>query len=121
MTATATDSMGNTSAFSNNLKVSVDTKHIDMASPKSFYLSQNHPNPFNSETTIHFGVEKQNRVALTVYNLLGQKMVTLINDEVYLPGHYTIHFNASNLPSGLYVYRIEMENFRAIRKMVILE
>jgi len=120
VTATATDSLGNTSEFSNSLTVSVDSKHIE-ALPMSCYIFQNHPNPFNSQTTIGFGVKKQGRIALTVYNLLGQKIITLIDNEIYSAGRYKVHFNASNVPSGLYIYQIEMDDFNAIRKMVILE
>ena len=88
--------------------------------PSACYLAQNYPNPFNPETLIRFGVTKPCRVVMHVYNLLGQRVETLV-DRIHQPGTYDIHFNASGLSSGIYFYRITIGEFTEIRKMVLLE
>lgn len=95
---------------------------LDPASitPFRFALEQAYPNPFNPETTIQFEVKKFCHVVLKVYNMVGQEVVTL-NDQYYEPGTYKSIFNASGLSSGIYYYRIQMDNFQAVKKMVILK
>ena len=88
--------------------------------PESFALFQNYPNPFNPETHIRFNVAEPCRVVLKVYNLLGHEMATLVN-EAYQVGTYNVTFNADGLPSGIYLYKIQMGNFKAMKKMTILE
>lgn len=85
-----------------------------------FNLFQNYPNPFNPETTIKFGVKEPCWVELGVYDLLGREVVKLV-DEQYQPGQYEVTFDASELSSGLYFSQIQMGNFRAVRKMIVLE
>ncbi len=120
ITATATDDSGNTSGFSNFLKVSVGDKDVGTNVPKRFYLMQNYPNPFNPETQICFGVKEPCRVVLKIYNILGQVVGTLI-DKRYEPGQYKISFNAAGLASGIYFYKIKMKGFSAVKKMIVLE
>ena len=81
---------------------------------------QNYPNPFNPETTIQFGVKQERRVILKVFNLLGHEVAQLA-DEFYQAGSHQIRFDARGLPSGVYFYRIQMGDFQASRKMVLLE
>ncbi|MBN1349708.1 T9SS type A sorting domain-containing protein [candidate division KSB1 bacterium] len=88
--------------------------------PLVYGLSQNFPNPFNPETTIRFDVKQHSPVVLKLYNVLGNELKTLVN-RAYQPGSYQITFNAAGLPSGIYYYLIQMQGFRAVRKMVILE
>jgi hypothetical protein len=89
-------------------------------SPVSLRLSQNYPNPFNAETTIRFYVQETSHVSLKIYNLLGCKVAELVNSKLG-PGDYSQTFDASNLASGIYFYRIQMNDYIAVKKMVLLE
>lgn len=119
VTTTVTDDSGNTSAFSEQLMLRVETA-IDADKPSDFGLSQNYPNPFNPETKIYFSVKERCHVSLRIINVLGQEIGTLANKQ-FEPGRYHINFNSTGLTSGIYLYTIQMENFRATRKMVVLE
>ncbi len=88
--------------------------------PKQFSLSQNYPNPFNPTTKINFALPKAERVNITVYNQLGQKVIQLAN-QYYTAGNHSINFNGTNLASGVYYYRIEAGSFIQTRKMVLLK
>jgi len=88
--------------------------------PEVYTLSQNYPNPFNPATQIEFSIPKQSQVSLKVYNLLGQEVATLVNG-VLPAGHHAATFNASNLASGVYFYRIDAGNFNSARKMLLLK
>ena len=88
--------------------------------PKKFALMQNYPNPFNPVTLIQFLLPRESRVSLTVYNLLGERVAELVND-LKPAGKHSIQFDASNLSSGIYLYRIQMGGFGAVKKMVVLE
>lgn len=85
-----------------------------------FILNQNYPNPFNPETTISFFIKKSGDVKLTIYNTLGQKVVELI-DEYKSVGEYQVVFNAHSLPSGVYYYRLEIDGFEQVKKMLVLK
>ena len=99
--------------------------NIGGETPKTFSLSQNYPNPFNPVTKIRFeipvsgGIEKQN-LRLTVYNVLGEEIQTLYNSRLGA-GTYEYSFDASNLPSGIYFYRLESGNFSGTKKMILLK
>ena len=88
--------------------------------PATFALKQNFPNPFNPETTIQFELPMANTVKLTVYNMLGKEMYTLLN-EYKEAGIYTVKLNASELPSGTYFYAITAGEYREVRKMVLIK
>ncbi len=88
--------------------------------PTEYQLSQNYPNPFNPATQIEFAVPKESRVTLEVYNLLGQRVVTLV-DEVMGAGYHAVKFEASALPSGLYLYRMAAGQTSFIRKMMLVK
>lgn len=79
------------------------------AVPLKFGLSQNYPNPFNPTTVIEFGVPSSSFVSLKVYDVLGRVVRTLVG-KVERPGIYKIEFNAADLPSGVYFYRIEFRS-----------
>ena len=86
----------------------------------SFILYQNYPNPFNQTTTIKFSVAKIENVKIEVINLLGQKVGTLMNKQ--LPaGSHQVDFNANNLSSGIYYYKIEAGKYIKYRKMILLK
>jgi hypothetical protein len=88
--------------------------------PKTFSLSQNYPNPFNPVTTINYSVAKEGRVKLTVYNSIGIKVATIVNENKPA-GHYSVQFNGSSLASGIYLYRLESGNFSADKKLILLK
>lgn len=86
----------------------------------SYELSQNYPNPFNPTTTIRYSIMKPGLVTLTVYDILGRKVTTLIN-TYQAAGSHSISFDASRLASGVYFYRIEAGNFNSVKKMLLLK
>jgi hypothetical protein len=88
--------------------------------PVNFSLEQNYPNPFNPSTQINYSIAVRGNVNLIVYDLLGRKVQTLVN-EVKEPGSYKVNFDASNLPSGIYAYRIQSGNFIQTKKMMLLK
>src|SRR5204863_923408 len=73
--------------------------------PKEFALKQNYPNPFNPNTIIEFALPKSSFVTVKIYNSLGQEVNTLVN-EFKQAGNFSVNFNAANLPSGVYFYKI---------------
>jgi hypothetical protein len=88
--------------------------------PQEYTLFQNYPNPFNPSTTIKYSLPIAGNVLLTVYNSIGSKVVTIVNE--YKPaGNYSVQFNGSNLASGIYLYRLEIEGFSTVRKFIILK
>lgn len=89
--------------------------------PREFKLSQNYPNPFNPATTIEFTLPKDGMVTLEVYSLLGQKVATLFNGEAKAGVINRVVFNASNLASGIYLYRLEFGNQTMVRKLVLMK
>jgi len=88
--------------------------------PTEYALSQNFPNPFNPNTSISFSVKEAGFVSLKVYNLIGQEVATLVAREMPA-GNYPVSFTATDLPSGVYVYRLEVNDFTAQKKMVLLK
>ncbi len=86
----------------------------------NYYLAQNYPNPFNPTTKIKFSLKENNLTKLTIYNILGQKVVTLVNDFL-TKGNHSYNFNASHLPSGIYFYRLESGNFVDNKKMLLVK
>ncbi len=88
--------------------------------PDKFGLEQNYPNPFNPSTTIDFSIAVPEHVSLDIYNILGQKVATLVND--YLPeGEHSVVFNADNLASGIYIYMLRAGNKVMEKKMTLLK
>jgi len=88
--------------------------------PITYSLSQNYPNPFNPSTLIKFSLEKPGMVLLKVYNILGQEVTTLINQDMK-SGTYSVSFDASRLSSGVYFYSIRSGNFVQTKKMMLLK
>lgn len=88
--------------------------------PSEFSLKQNFPNPFNPTTNIKYALPKESRVSLKVYNLIGQEVKVLVN-QVQPAGNYIVDFNAANLPSGMYIYRLDAGSFNQTRKMTLLK
>ncbi|MGB9774211.1 MAG: T9SS type A sorting domain-containing protein, partial [Bacteroidota bacterium] len=100
-----------------SVKPSTGVKEMAGEIPGSFALEQNYPNPFNPSTTISFDVPKQSHLRLAIYDVLGREVKTLVDEEKN-PGRYSVTFDASNLPSGVYLYRLEAGSFSEVRKMV---
>lgn len=86
-----------------------------------FYLEQNYPNPFNPFTNIKFGLAKQSKVYLTVYNALGEKTITLFNGEVKNAGSYEITLSGKNLSSGIYFVNLKAGEFNKTTKIVLIK
>lgn len=86
----------------------------------TFGLAQNYPNPFNPTTNIRYSIEKGSNVNLTVYNSLGQKVRTLLN-EYKSPGRYEATFNGKGLSGGIYLVRLKTDARQQTRKMTLLK
>jgi len=88
--------------------------------PAVFALHQNYPNPFNPATRISYDVPRPALVRLIVYNVLGQKVITLV-DELQPAGKYVVPFNATNFASGMYFYRFTAGDFTSVKKMLLIK
>ncbi len=120
ITATATDSLGNTSEFSPAIVVS--TTELGSASdvPRETALMQNFPNPFNPTTMIRYALMQRSEVSLAVFNVLGQEIVTLVDGTVG-PGYHEVQFDGRSLASGVYLYRLKAGNYTRTMTFVLLE
>jgi photosystem II stability/assembly factor-like uncharacterized protein len=96
----------------------IEVKKISTELPNNYSLSQNYPNPFNPSTTIRFSVPLTNLVNIVVYDILGNKVATVL-DKRMLAGSYEVGFNASNLSSGVYFYTITAGQFKDSKKMIL--
>jgi hypothetical protein len=98
----------------------------EIAVPKAFAISQNYPNPFNPTTKIDYQVPVDSKVILEVYNIAGQKIIELVNQE-QSAGYYTVDFGSTKLSSGVYIYRLAAtgkaagNNFTSIKKMILMK
>jgi hypothetical protein len=88
--------------------------------PQKFSLSQNYPNPFNPSTHIDFDLQKSGMTTLVVYNILGEKIATLINRNL-TAGQHSVDFNASKLSSGVYIYQLNSSGKTISKKMMLLK
>jgi endoglucanase len=88
--------------------------------PVSFNLEQNYPNPFNPSTTIQYSIPRLSKVKITLFNLLGEEIKTLV-DEEKIPGSYKVEFNAENITSGVYFYQLKAAEFLSTKKMILLK
>ena len=88
--------------------------------PTKFVLNQNYPNPFNPTTTIRYGLAESSNVRLVVYNLLGQEIAVLV-DEFQSEGYHEVIFNANEINTGIYLYKIQAGNFTQIKKCILLK
>jgi len=97
-----------------------DEVNVEVEIPLVYSLEQNYPNPFNPSTTIKYSIQKDGFVKLAIYNLLGEEITVLINNE-QKAGKYEIMFDASRFASGVYMYRLESNNFISIKKMILIK
>jgi hypothetical protein len=86
--------------------------------PIEYYLHQNYPNPFNPTTYIRYGIAESGYISLKVYDVLGNELITLVNEEK-TAGEYMVKFNSKNLASGIYFYELKTKEFIQIKKMVL--
>jgi hypothetical protein len=92
-----------------------------VGTPLVYALKQNYPNPFNPVTNIVYSIPKAGKVNLTIYNILGQKVATLVNNEAIKAGVHTIEFNAAHLATGMYFYRLEFQDKMLVKKMMLIK
>ena len=101
-----------------NPTVSVENNKNEISD--KFELKQNYPNPFNPTTKISFSIPKATNVELSVFNILGQKVATLVNKELGA-GSYKYNFDASNLTSGIYFYKLQANEYSSVKKMMLVK
>ncbi len=89
--------------------------------PAVYSLQQNYPNPFNPTTNIKFGLPKGSFVTLKIYDMLGKEVATLVNNLNLAAGNYTYDFNAVNVPSGIYFYKLSAGDFTDVKKMTLIK
>ena len=87
---------------------------------KEYNLSQNYPNPFNPTTTIQYDLQRSQHVTLTVYNILGEQVATLVN-SIQSAGEHRLQFDGANLTGGVYFYKLESGDFSETRRMILLK
>ncbi len=98
----------------------VSAEDIDISLPQEYTLEQNYPNPFNPVTTITFGIPESGMTSLRIYNIIGQEIAVLVNEDLQA-GIYNISFDASDMTSGLYLYRLQSKEFISIKKMLLIK
>jgi hypothetical protein len=110
----------NISKYSDTTQITIkEILNVESSQPVSYFLNQNYPNPFNPETTIEYGLSESGRVSIVLYDILGREVKTLVN-EYKTPGSYHIQMSSKDLPSQVYFYRINVNNFSEIKKMVVI-
>jgi hypothetical protein len=98
----------------------VSVNQITNTVPSEYSLEQNYPNPFNPSTIINFSISTSEFVTMTIYNALGQEVSTVVNESLNA-GSYEVNFNAENLVSGMYIYKITAGSFTSTKKMLLLK
>jgi len=106
--------------FNGNFEYHNLSSEVNVGVPSEFALSQNYPNPFNPSTKIDYDIATDGNVSVVLFDMSGREVAKLVND--FKPaGYYTVSFNASNLSSGMYFYRISANNFSQTKKMVLVK
>jgi hypothetical protein len=96
------------------------TGNNETQTPATYKLSQNYPNPFNPTTNINFSISKAGFVNIKVFDILGREVATMVSQEMN-PGNYNYRFDAKNLASGLYFYKLEVNGFSEVKKMTVVK
>ncbi len=102
------------------LLITTSSAPREQAQPLEYALEQNYPNPFNPATTISYAVKYPGWTRLTVYDLLGREVMTLV-EERQSPGRYSVALDGANLAAGMYFYRLQTGEFNSVRKMLLLK
>ncbi len=113
-------SVASSTSEKENVLMKSNQEDVKVEIPKSYALNQNYPNPFNPSTVITFSLPKSDNVKLQVFNLLGEKIVTLVNKNLSA-GYYNIDFDASKFAAGTYIYSIKTSDFVESKKMILLK
>ncbi|RPI70514.1 MAG: T9SS C-terminal target domain-containing protein, partial [Ignavibacteriales bacterium] len=116
--------LGNNGTIDDTLSLKNEVTGIEdegsLITPDSYNLTQNYPNPFNPTTTIKYSIPQSGHVSLKVYDVLGNEVAELVNEEKD-KGVYSVNFDASGFSSGVYFYRIQAGTFYEIKKMILLK
>jgi len=112
--AIKTDSLFNTSPI-------INVNNVTSILPEDFILYQNYPNPFNPTTKINFDLPKDGKVSLFVYDMAGKEVAKIVNNKYKPAGFYSVEFNAVNLSSGVYIYKLESGNSFQTKKMILIK
>lgn len=107
---------GNNNQFNND---PIDDK-LALQQSDDYKLFQNYPNPFNPTTKISYKINKEGFVSLKVYNLVGQVVGDLV-DEQQISGSYEVEFDASNLTTGVYLYKLQVNGYTSVKRMTVLK
>ena len=102
-----------------NVQDATSLENDEPIKPHEIYLSQNYPNPFNASTTIKYTLNNMNNVKLSVFDVTGNVVKTLVS-QIQNPGEYSVSFDASNLASGIYIYKLKSGSFEKNRRMILL-
>ncbi|MDP3147586.1 MAG: GLUG motif-containing protein [Ignavibacteria bacterium] len=97
-----------------------NTFDVNVEIPERFSLAQNFPNPFNPVTTINYQLPKSGSVTLKIFDILGNEVKTLVNEQKE-KGRYTVQFDASSLASGMYVYQLRANDYTSTKKMILIK
>ena len=121
---TAVDSAGNESESSEIVSVMLSNDQ-DVAMPTVYTLEQNYPNPFNPSTQIRYALPEQSMVTISIYDMMGRKVRTLVSQSLS-PGYHTTIWNATNdnglaVSAGMYIYMIQAGTYQQMKKMVLLK
>ncbi len=115
-----TNQLGSAYIVSVNILVNSNDEIFSSQIPKTYSLSQNYPNPFNPVTTIKYGLPKASNVILEIYNILGQRILTVVDDHE-TAGYHEAKLDATQFASGIYMYRIQAGEFSQVKKMVVMK
>ena len=106
--------------MSGDISVTTGLSNISTTVPESFKLFQNYPNPFNPVTNIKFQIAAPGLVKINVYDIVGNLVSSLVNENM-TPGSYSVDFDAAEVPSGVYMYRLETATYSAVKRMMLIK
>ncbi|MCB0729337.1 MAG: T9SS type A sorting domain-containing protein, partial [Ignavibacteriae bacterium] len=106
--------------FNGNFEYFNLSSEVNIGIPVKYDLSQNYPNPFNPSTKINYALPTDGQVSIKIFDMSGKEVMSLVN-EVKTAGYYSVNFNAANLSSGIYFYRLSSADFTATKKMMLVK